>query len=53
VSTLKKYKVRLKNSKNFPLEVTIEAKSPYDARKIAEAQFPTHRFQSASEIKTK
>ena len=51
MSTLKKWEVRLKDAKQRPLVVTIEAKSSSDARKIAEAQFPTHRFGSLREIK--
>jgi hypothetical protein len=53
MSTLKKWEVRLKDAKQRPLAVTIEAKSSSDARKIAEAQFPGHRFGSLREIKEK
>ena len=53
MSTLKKWEVRLKDAKQRPLAVTIEAKSSSDARKIAEAQFPSHRYCSLREIKAK
>lgn len=53
MSTLKKWEVRLKDAKQRPLAVTIEAKSSSDARKIAEAQFPCYRFCSLREIKQK
>lgn len=53
MSTLKKWEVRLKDTKQRPLAVTIEAKSSSDARKIAEAQFPSHRYCSLREIKAK
>lgn len=53
MSELKKWEVRLKDAKQRPLVVTIEAKSSSDARKIAEAQFSNHRFCSLREIKGK
>jgi hypothetical protein len=53
MSALRKWEVRLKDSKQRPLAVTIEAKSSSDARKIAEAQFPSHRYCSLREIKAK
>ena len=52
MSTLKKWEVRLKDAKQRPLAVTIEAKSSSEARKIAEAQFPQHKFGSLREIKS-
>jgi hypothetical protein len=51
MSDLKKWEVRLKDDKQRHLVVTIEAKSSFDARRIADAQYPNHRFGSMREIK--
>ncbi len=51
MSTLKKWEVRLRDDKQRTLVVTIEAKSSGEARKIAEAQYPSHRFGSLREMK--
>lgn len=53
MSMPKKWEVRLRDSKQRTLVVNIDAKSSSDARKIAEAQFPDHRFGSLREIKPK